>query len=198
MYNIKFKELIKKNLIPTSQWILTDVNPILRQVNIDVEGNEFSKEDIYYLKKMVNYIEACYYDKDRKYKIRKGVAVAAPQVGWNKRVIYIHFDDENQEHHYLLINPKIVASSQEMAYLATGEGCLSVNPDQPGYVVRNYKVTIQAYDLVSETMITKEFSDFASICVQHEIDHLDGKLYYDYIKNDDKFYADPKWIKIGG
>ncbi|AAF30877.1 peptide deformylase [Ureaplasma parvum] len=197
MYNIKFLDLLNSNLKPNPQWIFKDPHPILREVTQDIEGNELSKDDIYYLKKMVRYIDVCYHNQAKKYKIRSGIAIAANQVGWNKRATYIHFNDEAKEHHYLLINPHIIKRSSEIAYLNPGEGCLSVDDDRSGYVIRNKKVHVKAYDLISEQFIDQEFSGIIAICIQHEIGHLDAGLYYDNINQQQPFYADPSWTKIG-
>ncbi|WP_031489253.1 peptide deformylase [Ureaplasma canigenitalium] len=197
MYNIKFTDLIKKNSNPNKSWIFMDHHPVMLNPCEEIIGNEFSKEDIYYLKRMVNYIEISFLDKAKKYNIRPGVAIAANQVGWNKRATYIHFKDSNQiEHQYLLINPKITHRSMNKAFLSTGEGCLSVHPDQPGYVIRDQEITVQGYNLVSESYIEKTFTGFIAMCVQHELDHLDGRLYYHRINKDDKFKKEALWEEI--
>ncbi|WP_016829200.1 peptide deformylase [Ureaplasma urealyticum] len=197
MYNVKFLDLLNANLKPNPQWIFKDPHPVLREVTQDIQGYELSKDDIYYLKKMVRYIDVCYHNQAKKYKIRAGIAIAANQVGWNKRATYIHFDDGNEEHHYLLINPHITKCSSQRAYLNPGEGCLSVDHDRSGYVIRYEKVHVKAYDLISEQFIDKEFSGIIAICIQHEIGHLDAGLYYDNINQDQPFYTEPDWVKIG-
>ena len=171
---------------PKQSWILLDSNPILRQKCSDLEL-PVSKQDQEFIDKMVCYIDACHEDKQDKYQIRPGMAVAANQVGFLKKVIYVHFDDNR----YLLANPKIVARSLGMTYLSVGEGCLSVEQDHKGYVPRNSKIIVSAYDLLENKPVKFEASGILSICLQHEIDHLDGVLYYDHINENDKFYIDP-------
>ncbi|KEZ24052.1 peptide deformylase [Ureaplasma diversum] len=197
MYNVKFKDLIKPNAKPNKAWIYMDTNPVIRAVAKPIDSYEFSNEDIYYLKRMVNYIEASFFNKAKKFKIRAGVAIAAPQVGWSKRATYIHFENDDKVYQYLLINPEIVYKSEQIAYIICGEGCLSVEPDKAGNVPRHSVVRVKAYDLIREKEIEEEFSGFAAMCLQHELDHLDGKVYYDHINKDDPQYSDKAWIKIG-
>lgn len=197
MYNIKFKDLIKVNAKPNKTWIYMDSNPVIRTIAKPIDSYEFSNEDIYYLKRMINYIEASYFQKAKKFKIRPGVAIAAPQVGWSKRVTYIHFNNDDVDYQYLLINPEYTYKSEQMAYIVCGEGCLSVEPDRHGYVPRHSVVRVKAYDLIREKEIEKEFSGFPAMCLQHELDHLDGRVYYDHINKDDPQFAKKDWIRIG-
>ena len=95
-----------------------------------------------------------------------------------------------------MINPKIVSESVKQAYIAYGEGCLSVDKEHNGYVYRPYKVKVQAYDLLKEKNVEYVFTGFGSMCVQHEIDHLKGILFYDHIDKKDPFKEDPHAIKI--
>ena len=95
-----------------------------------------------------------------------------------------------------MINPKIVSESVKQAYIAYGEGCLSVDKEHNGYVYRPYKVKVQAYDLLKEKNVEYVFTGFGSMCVQHEIDHLKGILFYDHIDKKDPFKEDPDAIKI--
>ncbi|MCV3734514.1 peptide deformylase [Ureaplasma miroungigenitalium] len=197
MYNIKFQDLVKKKVAPTQGWLFSDQHPIIRTVLDPMKGYEFNKEDIYKLKQMVHYIDQCYLNKAKKYNIRAGIAIAANQVGWNKRVVYIHFDDDIQENHYLLINPEIISVSENKAFLSAGEGCLSVHKDREGFVIRHEWIEVKAYDLIREEMIHEKFSGFLGICMQHELDHINAALYYDRINSSNKFYKEPQWVQIG-
>ena len=72
-----------------------------------------------------------------------------------------------------MYNPKVVAHSVQDAALGEGEGCLSVDRDVPGYVVRHARVTVEYFN--------------NSIVVQHEIDHTNGIMFYDHINKDNPF-----------
>jgi peptide deformylase len=134
---------------------------------------------------MVEYIDEAFDGSNDE--INPGIAIAAPQVGLLKKVIYVHFLDNNEiEHKYLLANPKIVAESKAISYIPHGEGCLSVPSHHNGIVKRRNKVQIKAFDLVEKKNITINASGMLSICLQHEIDHLYGILYYDRINKEDK------------
>ena len=132
-----------------------------------------------------------------KNNIRSGVGLAAPQIGINKNMLAMYYyDEKNVLKQYILINPKIVSESVKQAYIAYGEGCLSVDKEHNGYVYRPYKVKVQAYDLLKEKNVEYVFTGFGSMCVQHEIDHLKGILFYDHIDKKDPFKEDPDAIKI--
>ena len=106
-----------------------------------------------------------------------GIGLAATQVNVHKRVIVIDVSKE-QDSPLVLINPEILDKSglEEME-----EGCLSV----PGYfetVQRAEQVRIRALNRDGETY-EMEADGLLAVCIQHEIDHLDGKLFVDYLSN---------------
>lgn len=104
-----------------------------------------------------------------------GIGLAAVQVDVLKRIITIDIsEDKNQPHCF--INPEIVLSSgvEDM-----DEGCLSV-PGIYEKVSRANKVTVQYLDRDGSSM-ELEAEGLLAVCVQHEIDHLDGKLFVDYL-----------------
>ena len=107
-----------------------------------------------------------------------GIGLAAPQIGINKRVIIV---DESTEEHgkyaHLMVNPKITWKSEEKVLL--DEGCLSV-PDQNGEVLRSksIKLTFQNKDGKYKKW---KLDGIAARVVQHEIDHLEGILFVDYL-----------------
>ena len=117
----------------------------------------------------------------QKNKVREGVGLAAPQLGKNLRIIAINYEIEDKKIRYLLINPKIIEYSLQKCYLKGGEGCLSVDKKHPGYVYRHHKIIVQAYNLLTEQQETIIASGFDAVVLQHEIDHLDGVLFYDHI-----------------
>ncbi len=106
---------------------------------------------------------------------RDGVGLAAPQIGILKRLVVIDVDDENL---YKMINPRIIKSSGEAL---DEEGCLSV-PETRGNVVRPSNVTVEYTDVNGELKVL-EGEGLLARCICHELDHLDGILFIDKIKN---------------
>jgi peptide deformylase len=109
-----------------------------------------------------------------------GVGLAAPQVGVPWRVIVIGMPGEED---FVLINPEVVRRSGER--LVT-EGCLSV-PGYFGEIQRAQRVTVKGKDLSGkETRIKAE--ELLAQALEHEIDHLNGVLYIDYLESSDKLH----------
>lgn len=170
--------------------IVRDGDPILRKKTEPVET--IDQETVETLKEMREYLYNSQIEETReKYKLRAGVGLAAPQIGINKRMTVILILDEEGEiiHDYTLINPKIKSHSVQMTYLENGEGCLSVDEEIPGLVHRYKRIKVEAQNIEGETIEIKA-SGHLSIVMQHEIDHLDGVMFYDHI--DDDFPMDPK------
>ena len=125
-----------------------------------------------------------------KYKLRPGMGLAFPQVGINKRIIVIVNEyDEGKFENYVVVNPIIVSNSSEMIAAEAGEGCLSVNREVEGHVLRYARVTIEGYDLDGNKLKIRAREDL-SIAFQHEIDHLNGILFFDRIDKNKKFYSE--------
>jgi peptide deformylase len=162
---------------------MEDSDPILRQVSNDLVF-PMSTNDQELINRMVSYVDACYNGEDKKYQIRPGIALAGPQVGLTKKVIYLHFNIKDQEYKYLIANPKIISESMLYAYIKDGEGCLSVINDYQGVVRRRNRIIIKAYDLINKKDIVIDAEGILAICLQHEIDHLNGILFYDKINKD--------------
>lgn len=123
----------------------------------------------------------------QKHNIREGVGLAAPQIGMNVRMLAIYFERDGQIVQHGLVNPIIISSSVKMTYLPNGEGCLSVDEEYKGYVFRHHKVVVKAYDIIPEQHVELTFRGFEAIVLQHEIDHLNGVLFYDRIDKADPF-----------
>ena len=81
---------------------------------------------------------------------------------------------------YVVVNPKIVSSSDEMIAAEAGEGCLSVNRDVEGHVKRHARVTVEGYDVDGNKIRIRAREELA-IAFQHEIDHLNGEVFIDKI-----------------
>jgi peptide deformylase len=129
--------------------------------------------------------------REKNPKVREGVGLAAPQVGTNKRMLVISYpinDEKTEYKEYELANPRIVISSLKKCYLQNGEGCLSVDEPHPGRVYRDFRVTVKAFDALKGTNLVIKAEGYDAIVLQHEIDHLDGILFYDHIdlKNPDR------------
>lgn len=104
-----------------------------------------------------------------------GIGLAATQVDWHYRLIVIDLS-EDQSRPHVFINPQILAREGE----ATGEeGCLSV----PGIfedVRRAERIRARAQDVDGRT-VEHELEGMLAVCLQHEMDHLDGRLFVDYL-----------------
>ena len=123
-----------------------------------------------------------------------GVGLAAPQLDIKKRIIALLVPSNNPEKpepilDTVMYNPKIVSHSVQDACLADGEGCLSVDREVPGYVVRHARVTVTYTDMNGETQKIR-LKNYPAIVVQHEIDHLNGVMFYDHINAKNPFSLD--------
>ncbi len=176
--------------------IIREGNPTLRQVAEDVTF-PLSDEDIILGEKMMQFLRN---SQDpimaEKLGLRGGVGLAAPQLDISKRIIatLVPNPDDNEgnppkEAYSLaevMYNPRIVAHSVQDAALADGEGCLSVDREVPGYVIRHARVTVEYFDKEGNKHRSK-FKGYNAIVVQHEIDHTNGIMFYDHINADDPF-----------
>ncbi|MCD8881576.1 peptide deformylase [Mammaliicoccus sciuri] len=172
----------------TMKNIIRDGHETLRKRAEEVEL-PVSTEDKETLNEMMEFLKNSQNEElAKKYKLRSGVGLAAPQINVSKKMlaVYIQDDGKGNQIELQLINPKIVSHSVQKAYLNGGEGCLSVDESKPGLVHRNYKVTIQAYD-IEGNQFKKRFKGYPAIVLQHEIDHLNGIMFYDYINEEDPF-----------
>ncbi|GIN70047.1 peptide deformylase [Bacillus sp. J14TS2] len=123
----------------------------------------------------------------KKYRLRAGVGLSANQIGLNKRMFAAYLTDEKgREHEYTLINPRILSHSVSMIYLPPSEGCLSVDREVKGFVPRYERIKVRGYNLLGEEVVLK-LRGYASIVVQHEIDHLNGIMFYDRINKENPF-----------
>lgn len=110
-----------------------------------------------------------------------GIGLAATQVGEDKQLFVMDTDytqetPKEERTPIAIINPKFVVKEGETC---TEEGCLSV-PEFRAEVKRHSKITLQYQDVEGETH-TMEATELPAICIQHEFDHLQGKLFIDYL-----------------
>ncbi|WP_114196093.1 peptide deformylase [Edaphovirga cremea] len=105
----------------------------------------------------------------------EGIGLAATQVDIHQQIIVIDVSEERDQR-LVLINPELLEKSGE-----TGieEGCLSI-PDQRALIPRAEKVKVRAIDREGKSF-ELEADDLLAICIQHEMDHLVGKLFVDYL-----------------
>ena len=107
-----------------------------------------------------------------------GIGLAAPQVGILKRLVVIDCSDNKDIKKPLkLINPEITKLSKNFSEFE--EGCLSL-PSQYAKVIRPSEITLK-YSNIEGLIRENKFSGLEATCIQHEIDHLDGKLFVDHI-----------------
>ena len=104
-----------------------------------------------------------------------GIGLAATQVNFHQRIIVIDISDQCNEP-ICLINPEVIEKSGEIQW---EEGCLSV-PDYYENVIRANDIKVQALNQHGKTF-ELEASEMLSVCIQHEIDHLDGILFVDHL-----------------
>lgn len=116
----------------------------------------------------------------------EGIGLAAPQVGRSERVFVMDVDDNP----LAMINPEII--EREGSERAE-EGCLSI-PEIFGDVDRATRIIARATDLDGKPFEV-ELTELAARCVQHELDHLDGKLFIDYMSLIKRKFTARKWEK---
>lgn len=105
----------------------------------------------------------------------RGIGLAATQVDVHERVVVIDLSEERNQP-MVLINPVITHKDGETTY---EEGCLSI-PGVYDTVTRAEKVTVEYWDLDGKTQ-TLQADGLLAICIQHELDHLMGKLFVEYL-----------------
>ena len=129
-------------------------------------------------------------DTLKKFQSEKkiGRAIAGPQIGLSKRIVYM----ETEDFRYVLINPEIVNKSGEM--FEVWDSCFSAEAAFFGKTLRHKTITVQ-YLNENEEMITETFHGDLSELFQHEIDHLDGILFTDRII-DNQIIMRSEWEKL--
>jgi peptide deformylase len=106
-----------------------------------------------------------------------GIGLAATQVDVHKRVLVIDVSKDHDQP-LVFINPEILSREGEEV---TEEGCLSV-PENFAEVKRAAKVRVRAQGRNGE-LIEQDYDGVLAVCVQHEMDHLEGKLFVDYLSD---------------
>ena len=188
--------LIKPSHLIDMDDIIREGNPTLRAMAQEVSF-PLSDQDIILGEKMMQFLK---HSQDpamaEKLGLRGGVGLAAPQLDISKRIIAVLVPNSEDEEgnppkeayniQEVMYNPKIVSHSVQDAALADGEGCLSVDRLVEGYVVRHARVTVDYFDKKGDKHRLK-LKGYNAIVVQHEIDHINGIMFYDRINPDNPF-----------
>ena len=170
--------------------IVDEKNKILRQKSKEVTFPLSNKDlnTIDQIIKQLTYSQIPEYEE--KYNLRPGMGLAFVQLGILKRIIVIvHEYEKGKFNNYVVINPKIISHSQEMVALETGEGCLSVNREVEGHVPRYARITLTGFDIDGKEIKLRLREELA-VAFQHEIDHLNGILFFDHIDKKHPFYSE--------
>jgi len=148
--------------------ILLVPHPILRQKANKLKS--ITKEDIKIANQMMEAMIKA-----------PGVGLAANQVGILKQIVTINYEDKesNKKVNYVLFNPSIIKYSDETVVME--EGCLSL-PEQYADVERPKEIVVEYINENNKT-IKKEIDGYQARILQHEIDHLSGKLFVDYLSS---------------
>lgn len=178
--------------------IIKDDNKLIREISVDVSF-PLNKDDKETMHQMIDYVRSSQNEElAKKNNLKPAYGISAIQIGRNRKLIFIRIESEfgGIPEEFALINPKVIEKSTTKAYLADGEGCLSVENLHKGYVLRPYAIKIQATDFFTSREVEIEAKGLTAIVLQHEMDHLLGILYYDRINKLDPFKVEPKSIKI--
>ena len=164
----------------TVKTILTEPNKLLRQVSkpIDFLGREE--------KKLMDDMLDTMYEA-------KGIGLAAIQIGVPKRIIVMDISkEENKNEPWYFINP--IIKNRDPLKATYEEGCLSI-PDQFAEIARPKKCDVEYLDYNGDKKLLKADGLFAT-CIQHEMDHLEGILFIDYLSKLKKSMIIKKLSKI--
>ena len=161
--------------------ILDEKDKRLRQISKEVTF-PLSKEEKQAIKDVMTYLKYSQIEKyAEKYDLRAGWGMSAVQIGILKRwFVIVEEQEDGTFKNYFFANPRIISNSEEKIYVEQGEGCLSVNREVEGIVLRYARITVEAEDIDGNKFTMRLREDLA-ICVQHEMDHLDGILFIDRI-----------------
>lgn len=169
----------------TMKDIIRDYHPTLR---LKAEKLTFplNQETLELAKNMMEFLENSQNPEISEiYELRPGVGIAAPQLNISKQLttILIPAEEDVDEIRLTMVNPRIVRQSVKQTALPDGEGCLSIDDVYEGFVPRSKRITVEYFDLEGNKH-TEKFRDYPAVVIQHEIDHLNGILFYDHINEE--------------
>lgn len=180
----------------TMKDFIAEDDPILRK---EAEAVSFplDSETLELIEKMREFLKNSQDEEiANKHGLRPGVGLAAPQLGVSKQIFAVFLMEYDEEGNpiepiidQVFINPKIISHSVQKAALREGEGCLSVPRNVDGYVPRPKRVKITYQDINGEEHSLRE-KDYIAMVLQHELDHLKGILFYDYINPDNPWHKE--------
>ncbi|WP_343128520.1 peptide deformylase [Buchnera aphidicola (Kurisakia onigurumii)] len=135
-------------------------------------------------------IKKIIHDMIKTMHFNNGIGLAATQVNIPLKIIVIT-ENINNNKVMVFINPKIIEKSE---FIRSKEGCLSI-PNYEFFIKRYKYIKMQALNILGQTIII-ETDSLLSICIQHEIDHLNGILFIDYLSSLQKEILNKKIIKL--
>lgn len=153
-------------------------------LDIRVLGDPILRERTAPLDGVTDDVRALIDDMTETMRAAHGIGLAAPQVGRRERVAIVEVDDAS----YVLINPEVI---QRTGHSTAEEGCLSI-PEIYGDVERPATVTVRALDRDGK-VFELTAGELLGRALQHEIDHLDGRLFIDYLSLLRRKLALRKW-----
>lgn len=158
--------------------VIKEGNPILRQKSLPVKDFDKKLRDL--ASEMINYGKS----------VDNCVGLASVQVGVKIRMSVIYVEDDWE----VMINPKILFKDESLS--SDWEGCMSLNEGNLfGKVKRPRKIAVEYFNEFGKRR-TYQFEGFYSHLIQHEIDHMDGKMFMDLMKKPYKLYTDKELEKI--
>ena len=149
-------------------------------LNIRIYGDEVLRKKTKFVKTFDKKLEKLVHDMFETMYEYHGIGLAAPQVGILRKVVVVDTMEPDEKH--VLINPKILWQSEERDMMK--EGCLSI-PGVEGEVIRPESLRVKA-----QTVTGEEFelaaSGLLARCIQHEMDHLNGILFIDHLRESER------------
>ncbi len=138
-------------------------------------------------------------EQNQNFNLRPAVGIAAIQVGHLLNMFFVKVtnpDNPDRDDEYALINAKIISHTSQLAAIKYGEGCLSVDRDHEGLVRRFYKVIVKGYDYLQKKEVIITARGYLAMVLQHELDHLKGRVYYQHIDKKNLWTEAPDLILI--
>jgi peptide deformylase len=156
-------------------------------LDIRVLGDPVLREETRPVEEITDELRALARSMFETMDLARGIGLAAPQVGRSERMAVIGVDQQR----FVIINPEILDADTRTA--KAEEGCLSI-PDVYGDVERPARVRVRALDLEGKPFEV-DAGELLGRCLQHEIDHLHGKLFIDYLSVLKRRSALAKWTR---
>ena len=165
MYSSPITEFSSKEETKGTLELLCFPDPKLRKKSADISFENESPDDIKELAEDMAIVMSQL----------GGIGLAAPQINIHKKMIVVD-TSQGENNLHCFINPKII---DRKGRVTTNERCLSV-PDMEIPITRDKEIRLEFQDMKGKKHV-KNYKDLMSICIQHEIDHLNGKIIIDFI-----------------